>query len=163
MSLRVTNCVQTDAPTIASLETSTITTLLKLQLGTATPESLKTWLANKYSSDIPYAKADNKAYLKVLAPNSNGNTDDAEMIAFAEWSLPDDDDDVPEVDDDTTELDDDDVPEEDAGNNKAPPQGMNLALNREMNARVAEMQNRVLRGRKCFCESIPLPPPHPKP
>ena len=94
----------------------------------------------------------------MLAPRPNGNTDEAEMIAFAAWSLPDDDDDVPEVEDDTTELDDD-VPEEDASNVEAPPPGMNLALNREMNARVAEMQSRVLAGRKCFCEYIHQPSP----
>ena len=61
--------------------------------------------------------------------------------------------------DEMTELDDD-IPEEDASNDEAPPSGMNFAINCEMNARVAEMQSRVLRGRKCFCAYIKR---HPQP
>ena len=152
MSLQVTHCDPTDGPAMGSLETSTMTRLLQLRLGTATPESLKVRLAQRYSKLIPDANAEQIEYLKVVAPIANDNMDEVEMVAFAEWVLPDNDDAL-EADDETTESYDD-MLEEDANTEGAPPPGMNRAFSRYACACVTEMRSRVLRGRKCFCEYI---------
>lgn len=112
---------------------------LELQLGTATPESLTTWLADQYPTLISRANAardDSEAvYLKVVEQNVNDN-EEGEMIAFAQWELPDDGE----------------APKTSGGIPGTLPPGMNRAFTREAGAGLRQMRNRVLHGKKCFCE-----------
>lgn len=137
MSLRVTRCVPTDGPTIGSIETSTVSKFLRLQLGTATPESMKNWLADQYSNVISHshtAEEDIKhIYLKVVEQNANG-TEEGEMISFASWELPDDGN----------------APKTSGGITGLLTPGMNRAFIDEASFLMEDMHDRVLNGRKCL-------------
>lgn len=138
-SLRVAHCIPADGPTIGSLETSTVSRFLQLQLGTATLESLKNWLAEHYSIKLSRAQTleDEPAqvFLKVVNQDANDN-DEGAVISFADWELPDDDD----------------APKTGGGANVPLPPGMNLAFYGEASFQMREMRKRVLHGRKCFSE-----------
>lgn len=140
MFFRVIHCVPDDSPIIGFLQTSPLSGLHKLQLGTATPESLKDWLANGYHSLISRTNAatndDPKTYLKVVAQHADDNINRGEMIAFAEWELPHDVH----------------VPKTGSDIEGTQPPGMNHAFAREMGPCLREMRDRVLRGKKCFGE-----------
>lgn len=141
MSLRVTLCIPSDGPTVASLQTSTVTRTLQLEIGTATMEALRNWLADQYPHLISHALAAGddakKVYLKVVAQHANDNTEEGEMISFAVWELPDDDM----------------APKDSGGIRARPPPGINRAFQRMICNELENMRNRVVNGRKCFCKS----------
>lgn len=139
MSLRVTHCIPTDGPTIGSIETSTVSTFLQLQLGVVTPGCLRNWLAERYLNLISHSQTEGgstkQVYLKVVEPHANG-TEDGEMISFASWELPDDSS----------------APKTSGGIKGIPPPGMNRAFINVAGFLMEEMRDRVLNGRRCFCE-----------
>lgn len=139
MSLRVAHCIPTDGPTIGSLETSTVSRFLQLQLGDATPASLENWLAHDYSSAISSTQTTqdeaNGVFFKVVDQKANDDEEGA-MISFVTWELPEDDN----------------APKSGGGNNLPLPSGINFEFIYAASYQMRQMHNRVLNGRKCFSE-----------